>query len=113
MKRALAYLGAAAFVFGLIGFGGGAAAQDVAAEGSADPPIYIVYCDYDGPDAVLTPCGYVSASHVHLVGDGSVIRLAPEGDYVYGADGNLTEFVANEEENPSWLHRVDIKGPGL
>jgi hypothetical protein len=111
MKRTLSYLAAAALLFGLVAFGAGAAARDVAPEDGADSPIYMIYCDYDGPDAVLTPCGYMPASHVHLVGEGSVIRRAPEGDYVYGADGSLTEFVPNEEEDPSWLHRVDITRP--
>jgi hypothetical protein len=111
MKITLVYLVAAGLVFGLVAFGSGAATQDAAGEGTADSPVYTVWCDYEGPDAVITPCGSMPASHVHFVGDGSVIKLAPEGDYVYGPDGNLTEFVPGEEETPSWVHRVDLTKP--
>jgi hypothetical protein len=111
VKRTLAYLAAIAFVFGLVAFGSDAVAKDVAGEGSADAPVYVIYCDYDGPDAVLTPCGYMPASHVHLVGNGSIIRRASEGDYIYGPDGNIIEFVPTEEEIPNWVHRVDITKP--
>lgn len=111
MKITLVYVVAAGLMLTLIVFGIGAAPQDVAVEGSPDSPIYTIWCDYDGPDAVITPWGSVPASHVHFVGDGSVIKLAPEGDYVYSPDGKLTEFVPKEEETPSWLHRVDITKP--
>lgn len=111
MKLTLAHLAAVAFVLALVMFGSGAAAPAGATESNADSPIYVIWCDYEGPDAVITPCGSMPASHVHFVGDGSVIKLAPEGDYVYGPDGNLTEFVPSEEENPNWVHRVDITKP--
>jgi len=111
MKKTLMYLVAALVTLSLGVFGAGAAPQDVAVEGSPDYPIYTIYCDYEGPDAVMTPCGSMPASHVHFVGDGSVIKLAPEGNYVYSPDDKLTEFVPKEKETPSWLHRVDITKP--
>jgi len=106
------YVALALVLLSLSMFGTGAALQpqDVAVEGSADSPLYTIYCDYDGPDAVMTPCGSMPASHVHLVDNGSVIKLAPEGNYIYSPDGKLTEFVP-EEETPDWLHRVDITKP--
>ena len=110
MKITLVYLVAAGFLLTLIMFSTGAAPQDIATEGSPDCPIYTIYCDYNGPDAVLTPCGYVPANHVHSVGDGSVIKLTPEGTYIYSPDGKLAEFIP-KEENPNWLHRVDITKP--
>ncbi|MGA8848376.1 MAG: hypothetical protein WB564_00915 [Dehalococcoidia bacterium] len=111
MKITPVYLLAAGLILTLIVFNAGTAPQDVAVEGSTDSPIYTIYCDCDGPDAVLTPCGYMPASHVHFVGDGSVIKLAPEGDYIYSPEGKLTEFFPKEEETSSWLHRVDITKP--
>jgi len=110
MKITLVYLVAVGLMLTLIVFSTGTAPQDIAVEGSPDYPIYTIWCDYDGPDAVITPCGSVPASHVHFVGDGSVIKLAPEGNYVYNPEGKLTEFVP-KEETPSWLHRVDITKP--
>jgi hypothetical protein len=108
MKRIVTYLALAVVVLSLVVFGTGGAPRHVTAENSANSPIYTIYCDYDGPDAVLTPCGYVPASHVHFVGDGSVIKLAPEGNYVYSSEGRVTEFAPEETETPDWLHRVDI-----
>jgi hypothetical protein len=110
MKITLVYLVAVGLLVSAIAFGAGAALQNIAVEGSPDYPMYIIWCDYDGPDAVITPCGSMPASHVHFVGDGSVIKLAPEGDYVYSPEGKLTEFIP-KEETPSWLHRVDITKP--
>jgi len=110
MKITIVYLVGAGLMLTLIVFGTGAAPQNAAVEGNIDFPIYTIYCDYDGPDAVMTPCGSMPASHVHFVGDGSVIKLAPEGDYVYSPEGKLTEFVP-KEETPSWLHRVDVTKP--
>lgn len=107
MKIAAVYLVAAGLMLTLIVSNSGTALQDIAVEGSPDYPIYVIYCDYNGPDAVMTPCGSMPASHVHFVGDGSVIKLAPEGNYIYSPEGKLMEFVP-EEETPSWLHRVDI-----
>ena len=111
MKITPVYLVAAVFMPTLSVFSTGAAPQGITVEGSPDYPIYTIYCDYDGPDAVMTPCGSMPASHVHFVGDGSVIKLAPEGNYVYSPDGKLTEFVPEEEETPDWVHRVEITKP--
>ena len=112
MKITLVYLVAAGLMLTLIGFGTGAAPQpqDIAIEGGTDSPLYRIYCDYEGPDAVMTPCGSMPASHVHFVDNGSVIKSTPEGDYVYSPDGKLTGFVPEKEETPDWFH-VDITKP--
>jgi len=108
MKKTLLYLTLVLVILSLSVFGAGAAPQDAAAEGNIDSPIYTIYCDYDGPDAVMTPCGSMPASHVHFVDNGSVIKLAPEGNYIYTPEGKLTEFVPEKQETPDWLHRVEI-----
>lgn len=108
MKRIVAYLALTVAALGLVLFAMDETPEHVTAENSADSSIYIIWCDYDGPDAVLTPCGYVPASHVHFIGDGSVIKLAPEGNYVYDSEDRVTEFTAAETETPDWLHRADI-----
>jgi len=114
MKKNLIYVALALVVLSLIGFGTGAAPgpQDITLGTSTDSPLYKIYCDYDGPDAVMTPCGSMPASHVHFVDNGSVIKVTPEGNYVYSPDGKLTEFVPEEEEEtPDWVHRVEITKP--
>jgi len=108
MKKTLLYLTLVLVILSLSVFGAGAAPQDAAAEGNIDSPIYTIYCDYDGPDAVMTPWGSVPASHVHFVDNGSVIKLTPEGNYVYSSEDKLTEFIPKEKETPSWQHRVEI-----
>jgi hypothetical protein len=112
MKKNLMYLALVMVILSLTVFGtGGGAPQDVAAKSSIDSPIYTVWCDYDGPDAVVTPYGSMPASHVHFVPNDSIIKVAPEGDYIYSSEDKLTEFAAKETEAPNWLHRVDITKP--
>jgi hypothetical protein len=107
MRKTLACVVAVAFAFALVAFGSGTAPQQVAAGGGTDSPVIYVWCDYDGPDAVITPYGTMPASHTHFLGDGSVIELAQEGDYVCGPDGNRTKLVPTEEQLPDWVHFVD------
>lgn len=110
MIKVLAYLTAVAFVFALVASSGGIEAHDAAANGGTDSALY-VWCDYEGPDAVITPYGTMPASYTHFVDDGSTIESAPEGEYIYGPDSNLTELVPTEEQLPDWVHFVEITKP--
>jgi hypothetical protein len=110
MKRTLTYIALVVAIFSLTLFSLGAAPQNAAAGSNVDSPIHRVWCDYDGTDAIMTPCGSVPSSHAHFLPNGSVIKPAPEGDYIYNPDGDFIEFVAKETETPSWLHRVDMTG---
>ena len=108
MKRNLICLALVLVVVSLGVSGVGARSEDMVAGAGADSPVYMMNCDYDGPDAVLTPWGYVPASHVNHVDNGSVVKAAPEGDYVYSSEGKLIDFMPKEAETQSWQHRVEI-----
>lgn len=97
-------------ILGVTVLGLGGAPRNVTAGSGADSSTHRVWCDYDGPDAVMTPCGPVPSSHVHSLPNGSIIEPAPEGDYIYDSHLNFIEFVANEVETPTWLHHVDVTG---